>query len=156
MAQVNPGVSCTVPIPILIPLVTLTHDLEGLPLKKKPKQSRIEQVMVKTILVHGYDHNALNTELFWMIFSSFWSSRIGKSIPAPLPIATHTRDPCGFRKPVPFPKHALSLIVRGRLPFCLFFHVIVSENWIVCWLCIHAQAVWRCLSSQLCMQNEPF
>ena len=54
----------------------------------KPKQSRIEWVMVKTILVHSYDHNTLNTEPFWMIFGSFWSSWVGKSIPVPVPV-TH-------------------------------------------------------------------
>jgi len=55
-------------------MVTLTHDLEVYPSKRtknKPKQSRIEQVMVKTILIHGYEHNSLNTELFWMILAHF-------------------------------------------------------------------------------------
>jgi len=50
----------------------------------------------ETLPVHIFDHNSLNTWLFWHIFGTF-ASRGRKSIPALIPIATHTLDLCGLK-----------------------------------------------------------
>jgi len=68
-----------------------------------PKWSRIEWVTSKTIILLCFAYNSVNTWPFWMNKDSFWSSQVGEFLPIPAPVSTHTRDPYGLWKPVPFP-----------------------------------------------------
>ena len=49
-----------------------------------PKQSIIDWVMSKTIILLCFAYNPVNTKLFWMSKGSFWSLQVGESLPVPI------------------------------------------------------------------------
>ena len=105
MAWVNPRVSRAVPAPI--PMETRTCDTHGLPVKNNQKISQNGQELSELWSKHSQFMVLSITHQYLTVLALFWLFLLltGREINTHTHTCHyHTCDPCGFCKPMPFPR----------------------------------------------------